>query len=95
MPWCEMCQDYHLRLRECLYGKMWLSKREKEVLALIAMGRSNKSISKKLSISTNTIRVYLKNLYIAFNINGNRYDKRLKLALLGQERREESHEIHS
>ena len=88
MPWCEMCNDYHLRSRECLYGEMWLSKREKEVMALIAKGRSNKSIAEELSISVNTIRVYLKNLYIELNIDGTKYDKRLKLALLGQEQKE-------
>ena len=90
MPWCEMCQDYHLRSRECLHGEMWLSNREKEVMALIAKGMSNKFIAEKLYLSTNTIRVYLKNLYIAFKIDGTRYDKRLKLALLGQEQKEVS-----
>ena len=88
MPWCEMCQDYHLRSRECLHGEMRLSKREKEVMALIAKGRSNKSIAEELSISVNTIRVYLKNLYIELNIDGTKYDKRLKLALLEQEQKE-------
>ena len=94
MPWCEMCKDYHLRSRECLYGETWLSEREKEVLALIAKGMSNKFIAGKLHLSVNTIRVYLKNLYVAFDIDGTKYDKRLKLALLGQEQKEIGHEIH-
>ena len=87
-----MCKDYHLHSRECLYGEMWLSKREKEVLSLLAEGRNNKSIARKLSISIHTIRVYLKNLYIAFDIDGTKYDKRLKLALLGQEQKEDLNE---
>ena len=92
MPWCEMCQDYHLKLRDCLRGEMRLSKREKEVMGLIAEARSNKSIAEKLSISIHTVRTYLKSLYIAFDIDGNKYDKRLKLALLGQELEEVKNE---
>ena len=95
MPWCEMCQDYHLRSRDCLRGGIWLSEREKEVMALITKGMNNKFIAGKLCLSVNTIRVYLKNLYIAFDIDGNKYDKRLKLALIGQEQKEVGHEIHS
>ena len=90
MPWCEMCQDYHLKFRECLRGEIWLSEREKEVMKLIAEGRNNKFIADKLFISINTVRVYLKNLYIVLDIDGNQYDKRLKLALLGQEQKEVS-----
>ncbi len=90
MSWCEMCQDYHLKPNECLRGGMWLNEREKEVMALIAKGMNNESIAKKLYLSINTIRVYLKNLYIKLEIDGTKYDKRLKLALLGQEQKEVS-----
>ena len=90
MPWCEMCQDYHLHSRECLYGEMWLSKREKEVTTLIAKGMSNKFIAEKLFISIHTVRVYLKGLYVVLDIDGTQYNKRLKLALLGQEQKEVS-----
>ena len=88
MSWCEMCNDYHLKPNECLRGEMWLSEREKEVMALIAKGMNNKFIAEKLYLSINTVRVYLKNLYIKLDIDGNQYDKRLKLALLGQEQKE-------
>ena len=90
MPWCEMCQDYHLHLCDCLRGEMWLSEREKEVMRLIAKGMNNKFIADKLYLSIHTVRCYLKNLYIKLDIDGNQYDKRLKLALLGQEQKEVS-----
>ena len=61
---------------------------EKEVMKLIAEGRSNEFIAKKLYRSKHAIRSRLKNLYIKFDIDGNRYDKRLKLALMGQEQKE-------
>ena len=88
MPWCEMCGDYHLRLGECLRGEMWLSEGEKEVMALIAEGRNNKFIAEKLYRSVGAIRSRIKNLYIKLDIDGNQYDKRLKLALMGQELKE-------
>ena len=88
MPWCEMCQDYHLKLDECLRGEIWISEREKEVMALIAKGRNNESIAKELFISIHTTRSHLRNLYIKLDIDGNQYDKRLKLALMGQEQKE-------
>ena len=90
MAWCEMCQDYHRKLGECLCGEIWLSEREKEVMRLIAKGMNNKFIADKLYLSIHTVRCYLKNLYIKLDIDGNQYDKRLKLALLGQEQKEVS-----
>jgi len=88
MSWCEKCLDHHLKPFECPYGDRSLSKREKEVMKFIAEGRNNKSIAEKLSISIHTTRVHLKNLYIKLDIDGNKYDKRLKLALMGQEQKE-------
>ena len=67
---------------------MKLTENEKEVMKLIAEGRNNKFIAKKLYRSTHTIRSRLKSLYFKFDIDGTKYDKRLKLALLGQEQRE-------
>lgn len=80
--------DYHPRPQECLRGDMWLSEREKAVMKLIAEGRNNESIADKLYLSKHTIRDHLKSLYIKLDIDGTKYDKRLKLALLGQELRE-------
>ena len=67
---------------------MNLSKRESEIMKLIAEGRSNDFIAKSLYRSKDTIRSFLKKLYIKLNIDGNKYDKRLKLALLGQDLKE-------
>jgi len=67
---------------------MKLTENEKEVMKLIAEGRNNKFIAKKLYRSMGAIRSRIKNLYFKLDIDGNKYDKRLKLALLGQEQKE-------
>jgi DNA-binding NarL/FixJ family response regulator len=63
---------------------MDLNKREREVMELIAEGKNNASIAKELHRSIYTIRSRIKNIYIKLNIDGNQYNKRLKLALYGQ-----------
>jgi two-component system nitrate/nitrite response regulator NarL len=44
-------------------GSLQLSRRELEILALLADGRSNKEIATSLSLSANTVRAHLANLY--------------------------------
>lgn len=61
-----------------------LTERELEVMKLVAKGRSNEFIAEKLYRSKAAIRSRLKNLYIKLNVDGNKYEKRLKLALLGR-----------
>ena len=90
MSWCEKCSDYHLKPLDCPYGDRNLSRGEKEVMKLIAEGRSNESIAKELYRSLSAIRSRIKSLYFKLDIDGNKYDKRLKLALLGQEQKEVS-----
>ena len=92
MPWCEKCSDYHLTSRECPFGDMNLTENEKEVMKLIAEGRNNKFIAEKLYRSVGAIRARIKSLYIKLDIDGTKYDKRLKLALMGQEQKEVNHE---
>lgn len=45
-----------------------LSKREKEVLALIAQGFSNQEIADKLFVSLNTIKTHLSNIFSKLNV---------------------------
>lgn len=52
-------------------SKIELSRREKEVLTLLADGNSYDSIAEKLFISKNTIKFHLKNIYIKLQVNSN------------------------
>jgi len=46
-----------------------LSKREKEILLLVARGASNKEIAKTLYISINTVKVHLRNIFTKIGVN--------------------------
>ena len=88
MSWCEKCNDFHLGPQDCPCGAT-LTEGEKEVMKLIAEGMNNAYIAKELHRSMHAIRSRLKSLYFKLDIDGNKYDKRLKLALLGQELKKE------
>lgn len=46
-----------------------LSGREREILALVAKGASNKEIARDLHISTNTVKVHLRNIFSKIDAN--------------------------
>jgi DNA-binding NarL/FixJ family response regulator len=50
-------------------NKKVLSKRELEILTLLAEGHTYSSISQELSISFHTVQAHVKNIYAKLNVN--------------------------
>jgi len=57
-----------------------LTGREREVVKMIAAGLRNRDIGERLSISENTVKVHLHNIYEKLGVEG-----RMELLLLAQE----------
>jgi DNA-binding NarL/FixJ family response regulator len=47
----------------------YLSKRETEVLDLLAEGLGNKEVADRLGLSTETVRAYLKTVYVKLQVH--------------------------
>ena len=45
-----------------------LTNREKEILVHLAQGKTNKEISKELTLSTSTVRNHISNIFLKLNI---------------------------
>jgi serine/threonine-protein kinase len=59
-----------------------LTAREREVLALIAEGRSNKGICERLFLSPKTVEAHVKHIFMKLGIEGSGDDHRRVLAVL-------------
>ena len=57
------------RLDVIQLNKLGISKREHEVLELIAQGLSNQEIANKLFVSLNTIKTHSSNLFLKLEVN--------------------------
>ncbi len=59
-----------------------LTEREREVLALMAEGRSNQGIRTRLFLSPKTVEAHVKHIFMKLGINGSADDHRRVLAVL-------------
>jgi DNA-binding NarL/FixJ family response regulator len=59
-----------------------LTERERDVLALIAEGRSNQGISERLYLSPKTIEAHVKHIFMKLGVDESRDDHRRVLAVL-------------
>ena|SRR5579859_6588406 len=54
---------------EALLQRLGISKREQEVLELVARGHSNQEIAEKLFVSLNTVKTHLSNLFMKLEVS--------------------------
>jgi len=59
-----------------------LSERERTVLALMAEGRSNRAISRRLFLSQKTVESHVRNIFLRLNLSEEPDDHRRVLAVL-------------
>jgi DNA-binding NarL/FixJ family response regulator len=59
-----------------------LSEREREVLALMAEGRSNSAIAERLFVSEGTVEKHIKAIFLKLNLTGDEADHRRVLAVI-------------
>lgn len=56
-------------LDETVLQRVGISKREHEVLELMALGHSNQEIAEKLFVSVNTVKTHLANLFLKLEVS--------------------------
>lgn len=56
-------------LDSAMLDKLGISKREHEVLELMALGHSNQEIAEKLFVSVNTVKTHMGNLFLKLEVN--------------------------
>jgi DNA-binding NarL/FixJ family response regulator len=59
-----------------------LSAREREVLALMAAGRSNRAIGEQLSVGLKTVETHVSRVFTKLGLNEDRQENRRVLAVL-------------
>jgi DNA-binding NarL/FixJ family response regulator len=59
-----------------------LSEREREVLALMAQGRSNRAISEQMVVSLKTVETHVRNIFTRLDLHPQEDDNRRVLAVL-------------
>ena len=69
--WVLDALDFDERTEAWLRAHFGLSKREAQVAALIAMGRSKIYIAEHLFIADNTVRTHAKNAYAKLGVHSN------------------------
>lgn len=57
------------KLDESILQELGISKREYDVLELIAQGHTNQEVADKLFVSTNTVKTHLSNLFSKLDVN--------------------------
>jgi DNA-binding CsgD family transcriptional regulator len=50
-------------------GEPWLTKREREILALVAEGHSNAQLAKMLWVTEQTVKFHLSNIYRKLDVS--------------------------
>lgn len=75
----------HLDTKDKSYTELTLTNRQVEVLKLLAQIKNCEEMVGELFISKNTLKFHMDNLYRLFEIEGNRFEKRVNLILKAKE----------
>jgi DNA-binding NarL/FixJ family response regulator len=79
-PFLQMSRDARRRLGDDRLGQ--LTRRERDVLALMAEGRSNQAIARRLFVTEHTIEKHIKNIFATLRLPSSADDHRRVLAVV-------------